>query len=87
MPQYSDREMLVLYSHYLDILQYIRFLLQSTAINKVQSDMKNEYLACQRQNIFHPVLWLEGQRHSLAVTEVNIRLCFPSTLLLDALWH
>lgn len=32
--------MLVLYSHYLDILRYIRFLLQSTAINKVQSYMK-----------------------------------------------
>lgn len=79
--------MLVLCSHYLDVLWYIRFLLKSTVINKVQSYMKNEYLACQRQNIFHPVLWLEGQGHSLAVTEVNVRLCLPCTLLLDALWH
>lgn len=49
--------------------------------------MKNKYLACQRQNVLHPVLRLECQRHCLAVTEMNIGLCFPCILLLDALWH
>lgn len=49
--------------------------------------MKNKYLARQRQNILHPVLWLECQRHGLAITEMNVRLCLPSILLLGALWH
>lgn len=80
--------MLVLCSQYFGIYWYITFLLKSTAIYKVKLyTQKNEYLACQRQNIFHSVLWLEGQCHSLAITEVNICLCFPSILLLDALWH
>lgn len=66
---------------------YTMLFLKSTAIYKEQLSMKKKYLACQRQNILHPVLWLECQRHSLAITEMNIRLCFPSILLLDALWH
>lgn len=66
---------------------YTTFFLKSTAIYKEQLSMKKKYLACQRQNILHPVLWLECQRHSLAITEMNVRLCFPSILLLDALWH